>query len=60
MEKELWELKAYKPILYLPLKKGETQEEAIKRMINLLESVGIDHLQGSIAEENTEIQNAYE
>lgn len=40
--------------------KGETQEQAIERMINLLESVGIEHLQGSIAEENTEIQNAYE
>ena len=52
------ELRA-EPILYLKLKEGETKEQAIERMTNLLYEAGFDILNETITTENTQIQDKF-
>ena len=52
------ELKA-EPILYLKLKEGETKEQAIERMTNLLYEAGFDILNETVTTENTQIQDKF-
>ena len=52
------ELRA-EPILYLKLKEGETKEQAIERMTNLLYEAGFDILNETITTENTQIQDRF-
>lgn len=47
------------PILYLKLKEGETKEQAIERMTNLLYEAGFDILNETITTENTQIQDKF-
>jgi len=49
------ELKA-RPIIYLPLEPGETHEEAVMRMTDMLYGAGFDLLNDTLTTENTEIQ----
>lgn len=52
------ELRA-EPILYLKLNEGETKEQAIERMTNLLYEAGFDILNETITTENTQIQDKF-
>ena len=49
------ELKA-RPIIYLPLNPGETHEDAVMRMTDMLYDAGFDILNESLNTDNTEIQ----
>ena len=44
------------PVIYLKMLPGETHEEAVARMTNMLYDAGFDILNSSLTTENTEIQ----
>lgn len=56
-EESYVELKA-QPIIYLQMMPGETHEEAVTRMTNMLYDAGFDILNSTLTTENTTVQRA--